>query len=528
MARPTPGRSRPPSVPRTLVVCCADWAAYAVAPHAFGPPAAGRVPVAVLEQHRVVATSPTAQAAGVRAGQRRREAEAHCPELSFVVRDEGAEVRAFEPVARALESFGVPVTVRSPGWAALPTRGPARRLGGEAGLRSAVLERIASLGPSWQLGIADGAFAASLAAEAGTIVPPGASAAFLAPFAIERVGDPELADLLRRLGIVRLGDLARLPEGVVLARFGVAGASAQCRAKGLEATAGPPRPVAVELGVGRVLDPPAERVEAVVLVARALAEELAVVLARRGLACTLLAVEAETATGELARRCWSDEGGWTPGLIAERLRWQLEAWLALGGAGGGGGIAAVRLVPLEAVPASGRQLSLWGRSVERVEAEARAARVVARVQGMLGEESVLRPIRRGGRGPGEQILLVPVGDPTPRLPGAPEAPWPGRLPAPAPAAVPDPPLPARLCDQSGALVVVDGRGRPSAPPASVQVAGGAIEAVRAVAGPFPVDERFWDRRRRRRRARFQVLTETGEGYLLLVERGEYRLEGRYD
>ncbi len=519
---------------RTLVLCCPDWAAYAVAPQACGLATAGGVPIAVLEQHRVVATSPAARATGVRAGQRRREAEAHCPELSFIVRDKGAEVRAFEPVARALESFGVPVTVRWPGWAALPTRGPARRLGGEAGLRSAVLERVTPLGPSWQLGIADGAFAASLAAETGTIVPPGASAAFLAPLAIERLGDPELADLLRRLGLVRLGDLAELPEEVVLARFGTAGAMAQRRAKGLEATAGAPRPVAVELGVGRVLDPPAERVEAVVLVARALAEELAEVLARRGLACTLLALEAETTTGVLARRCWSDEGGWTPGLVAERLRWQLEAWLALGegeGEGEGeadGGIAAVRLVPLEAVPATGRQLALWGRSVESAETKARAERVVARVQGMLGEKSVLRPIRCGGRGPGEQILLVPVGDPAPRLVGTPDAPWPGRLPAPAPAVVPDPPPPARLCDRSGLLVAVDGRGRPSAPPASVQVAGGAIEAVRAVAGPFPVDERFWDRRRRRRRARFQVLTETGKGYLLLLERGEYRLEGRYD
>ncbi len=282
--------------------------------------------------------------------------------------------------------------------AALRTaRVAARYFGGEAALAGAVAATVANAlptlapapigdpvpplltGPWWRVGIADGPFAATMAAQRGVVVPAGRAASFLAPFGVEALGRPELAELLRRLGISTLGGLASLDEADMLARFGPDGARAQRLAKGLDERPLQGRPPTPDLAVVTELDPPAERVDAVAFVAKGLAEALCGQLAERGLACTLLEVEVETGDGGHFSRLWGNDGAWTPALVAERLRWQLEAWLVgrpsdgpPDGPGGPhpgeaqgraeAGIAAVRLVPVEVVPDRGRQLKLWGRS----------------------------------------------------------------------------------------------------------------------------------------------------------------------
>ncbi len=304
---------------RTLVVCCPDWPVTA----SGRPPLE---PVAVLAAQRVVAASAPARAQGVRPGQRRREAQACCPALTVLAADPGQELRAFEPVVEALERLGAPVAVGSPGWAALSTRGPARYHGGEQALAAAVAAHLAGVLPpgSWRVGVADGPFAATLAARAGgpvVIVPAGATAGFLAPLAVELIGQPELADLLRRLGVATLGALAALDEADVLARFGAEGAEAHRRAGGRDEQRLHGRKLPPELAVGTVLDPPAERIDQVAFAAKALAVSLGEGLSRHGLACTQLAVEMVTSDGCELRRVWSQEGAWSPSLVAERLRW---------------------------------------------------------------------------------------------------------------------------------------------------------------------------------------------------------------
>jgi protein ImuB len=51
--------------------------------------------------------------------------------------------------------------------------------------------------------------------------------------------------------------------------------------------------------------------------------------------------------------------------------------------------------------------------------------------------------------------------------------------------------------------------------------------VLAFAGPWPVDERWWDGAGRRRRVRLQVLAER-VAYLLVLEHGDWSIEGAYD
>jgi protein ImuB len=159
---------------------------------------------------------------------------------------------------------------------------------------------------------------------------------------------------------------------------------------------------------------------------------------------------------------------------------------------------------------------------------------------MLGPEAVLTPVLGGGRGPADQVRLVPWKDErTPAL--SPAAPWPGRLPAPAPATVLPEPLAAELRDATGAPVGVTGRHRVTAPPVEFGLAGkGRRRPVLAWAGPWPVDERWWDTGAARRRARFQVVVagDTGPGpvddgvegtaLLLVLEGGRWWVEAIYD
>ena len=61
--------------------------------------------------------------------------------------------------------------------------------------------------------MADGLFAAVLAARSELIVPPGATADFLAPWSVATLARPDLAVTLQRLGITTLGQFAALAGG---------------------------------------------------------------------------------------------------------------------------------------------------------------------------------------------------------------------------------------------------------------------------------------------------------------------------
>ncbi|NED60046.1 DNA polymerase Y family protein, partial [Streptomyces sp. SID10244] len=100
-------------------------------------------------------------------------------------------------------------------------------------------------------------------------------------------------------------------------------------------------------------------------------------------------------------------------------------------------IDVLRLEPVEVVAAGALQYSLNGNGLpEDPEVDERARRSLVRVQGLLGGDAVQLPIRSGGRGPGDRITMVSLGDE--RIPARnPDAPWPGRLPQPTPAVLLD-------------------------------------------------------------------------------------------
>ena len=144
-----------------------------------------------------------------------------CPDL-FDEDEGGTSFRVFIRVIEAVESYCPWTTVVRPGVCSLPVRGPARYFGGEGPLLRLVTEATAPI-TVVEVGMADGLFAAELAARSGMIVPAGGTARFLAPMPVDTLGHPELSRLLHRLGIHTLGQFAALPDPHVLGRFGADG-----------------------------------------------------------------------------------------------------------------------------------------------------------------------------------------------------------------------------------------------------------------------------------------------------------------
>jgi protein ImuB len=440
------------------------------------------------------------------------------------------DARAFEQVVTAVEGLCPRVEVLYPGACAVAARGPARYFGGEESLAVKIIDAVAGHGFACRVGVADGMFAAQLAARAAgaaVIVAPGEASAFLAPHPVSCLENPELTDLLPRLGISTLGDFATLSAAEAENRFGAQGALAHRLARGLDPRPLVPRPPATDLSVSTAFEPPVEQSEPVVFAAKALAERMHAGLAARGLACVRVQVQVICADGQELTRLWRHDGLLSALAVAERVRWQLGGWRAAhSDADEGvqaGGITLLRLVPDQLVRNTGQQLGLWGDAV----VNDRVARAALRVQALLGHGSVVRPLLAGGRNPIEQVTLVPFGDAAgPLLPAG--RPWPGRLPAPAPATVFPVPRPARVTDESGATVTVSGRALVSAPPARLSAHGEPWLAITAWAGPWPITERWWRPASTRRRARFQLVAEDGRAWLATVQDGQWLIEASYD
>jgi hypothetical protein len=343
----------------------------------------------------------------------------------------GAALRSWAKVTEAVGAYCPWVTTVRPGLCSLPARGPARYFGGEGSLVRLITEATSGLA-TVEVGVADGLFAAVLAARGGLVVPAGGTPDFLAPFPVDILGRPELAELLGRLGIRTLGDFAALPEPHVLGRFGA-----------------------------------------------------------DGVVCHLVAAGRRGELDELRPPAGGRRNGHRRAGAGDR-------------------------------EAPSGQAGFWGGVSDT---DARAARALAAVQDLVGPDGVVTAHLQGGRGPGERARFVTWNAREGRREPAVVAPWPGQIPPPAPAVVHPAPLPAELADADGTPVSVSARGLLTATPGRLSVGQGPWSSVTAWAGPWPSDERWWSRSRRRS-ARLQAVTDT-EAHLLLVERGRWWVEATY-
>ena len=357
-----------------------------------------------------------------------------CPGL--LDEDEGgASLRSFVKVIDAVESYCPWVTTVRAGICSLPVRGPARYFGGEGSLSRLIADATAEI-TAVEVGVADGLFAAVLAARKGVVVPAGGTPDFLAPLPVGILGHPDLAELLNRLGIRTLGDFAALPESHVLGRFGADGIACHLVAGGRSGELGELR----QPGAGR-------RIE-------------------------------EQRLG--GRRCGPADG------------------------------------------TAGGESGFWGGVSDT---DARAGRALHAVQDLIGPDGVMTARLQGGRGPAQRARFITWNTRESHEDSALGAPWPGQIPPPAPAVVHPTPLLAELVDTNGQPVSVSERGLLTSVPSRLSVEKSPWSAVTAWAGPWPSDERWWSRSRRRS-ARMQAVAGD-EAHLLLIERGRWWVEATY-
>ncbi len=190
----------------------------------------------------VSAASYEARAYGVRSAMPLRTAAALCPDAVFlpvrgavyaaVSREVMAILRRFTPLVEPIsidEAF-LDVTASE----ALFGSGEAIARQVKAAIR-AETELTASVG------VATSKLVAKIASDLGkpdglVVVPPGEEAAFLAPLPIERLWGvgPRTAAVLHADGVRTIGELAALPEGLLVRRFGRHGALLRRRAMGLD------------------------------------------------------------------------------------------------------------------------------------------------------------------------------------------------------------------------------------------------------------------------------------------------------
>lgn len=539
---------------RTTVVWVPDWPVVAAVRATDVPP---HLPAAILSGARLTAVSALARSQGVRRGMRRRQAQSVCPELVLLSADDDRDARLFEPVAVAAETVVAGIEVARPGLLLLPAGGATRFHGTEESLAERLVSAVAErTGHECQVGTADGLLAAILAARTDEVVPPGGAPAFLAPRDIDDLGPAamhddavravaDLVDLLRRLGLRTLGDLAALDSGDVHARFGAWGTWAWTLVRGEDLRPPARRRPETDLEVTTALDPPAHRVDVATFAGRRLAEELHTLLTEHSVTCGRLRITARTDEGVELTRTWRTDLGGLGGLsvarITDRIRWQLEGWLTAVAVERGNsgqepdehtepvGLVSLAITAEDVAPAGAEQGRLWGGPSG---GDLRAHRALDRVQGLLGGDGVLTAALQGGRDVRDQVHLQPWGAQA-AAPRALDRPWPGRLPPPAPATVPARPAPVEVLDEAGHPVEFDSRLTMRGTPARVRTIGtvrrrATEHAVAGWAGPWPLAERWWSPDSARLCVYVQVTLDDGRALLLAYQADGWTCEAVYD
>ena len=182
-------------------------------------------------EQRVGEVSPAAEAFGIFAAMRVGEALSRCPSLRLVPPDPEATRGYWSHVLDRLESLGAAVESDDAGVAWFEADGLRRVHGGHLeGVLAAARRALPAGARVAAASCRFVAYAAALNVRRGrrrasdAIVPAGATRAFLAPLPVGllrvRPGLEELPEVLERLGIRTLGQLAALPPGRIAERFG--------------------------------------------------------------------------------------------------------------------------------------------------------------------------------------------------------------------------------------------------------------------------------------------------------------------
>lgn len=384
------------------------------------------------------------------------------------------------------------------GIVAMDITGLERAMGTPAGIAAALLHRAERIGFEVGVGIADGPSTARIAAHAAArdgeviVVASGGDAGWLAPLPLtalasvvegpvgrwesptagaaarrrERPSWEEVAEGLRRVGLTRIGDLARLSLAEVTTRFGRVGGRAWRIAAGQDPTTIQPAPSPPDLSEGVDLEYGIDSLEALLFVLRGLLDRLAARLQVLSLACRRLEIHLDLESGATVQL---DVGVLSPTRDVKTLT--LLSRSALEKQPPRTSVQAVRIlaIPDRARPA---QLDLFRAAGPPPE---RLATTLARLDALCGTGRVGRPVPPSGHRPDEMSV-------------APFAPSEGSVEPPRPTAVREdllpalrairPPIPADVYLECGRIAYVRAPG----------LAGRAVVS----SGPWRIETEWWN------------------------------------
>jgi protein ImuB len=462
--------------------------------------------------------------------------------------------RIFEHVVRSVMSVAPLVEVESVGVIAIAARGPSRYFGGD----TAVAERLhhlceqANTNTSWGIGIAHSRFAATVAAHVSVgrqrpcVIDPAISEEFLRAVpvgSLAQVGgiSADTVGLLQRLGLRTCGDVYVIGEVALIDRFGTEGKQIFRLVSGAEvrhlAPGAPPSDFATSIE----FETPLSSAAHVVAHTRLCIDAMASAISSAGQQCTRLLIVSETDHAEHNSRIWAEPRGFTAAAIAQRVSVQSEGWLSQVDTDPDAptsGVVRVQFTPLECREVLVTQPLLWGGHQENTE---RASRAVSMALASSGAVHITVPQWEGGRDVATvysrlPVSLVDLGDAVAAEQrvevghGAARH-WSGSVPQPSPALVAVQAPSVRVTDAQNQPVVVTGRHELSSTPAFVYLAEKQYNVLHT-AGPWPVEERWWDPLRRRRHVRMQLLVSRAHGsqlvFLVALEHQQWSLIGRYD
>lgn len=528
---------------RVMALWFPDWPVQAV--HLDEDAPAHNKPVAIAAHYRIQVCGVAARKRGVRRGMKVRQAQAVCPELEVVDADADRDARMFEGIVASLGEVASSVEVLRPGLVAVDAGAAARYYGSEDIAAQMLIDAALRQGIDVFAGVADEITTAVIAARAngGTVVKREASRSFLQqqPLGVlvaeEALGcEAEVVRALADLGMRTLGELAELPVEAVATRFGNAGLRCHNIARARHDRKVAPPITHADWEVSHVPEEPILRVDAASFVARNLASRLHQLLSKGGVVCQLLKVTADFSTGDTVSRIWRTGEPLTEQATADRVRWQLDGWLTVRGAHSDDpnehdGITALWLIPLECVPPDMASGGLWdtGRSQQHV-----ARQVIERVQSSLGVDAVLQPVPAGGRGVEERIHFVPYGEKRDAIRN-PAGSWPGKIPGPLPArlggGINHPASQVTMIDTEGQRIYVTAEALLSSSPYALSW-GPARYLITGWAGPWPVDDRWWEKNGTKY-ARLQVVGRAVSeerqlsAWLLMWKDNKWRIEATY-
>ena len=544
-----------PAPRRLAVLRCLDWSAVVAAKNST-------TPCAVIHAQRVISRTPAAVRYGVQVGMRRRHAQALCPDIEIVAHQPSRDRTAFDAVVRVVNELVPLIEVSEPGLIVFAARGPSRYMGGDGPMALKIVEALKTSVVDSQLtgllvgvGVGDSRLAAQIASHASAmassnanlfvpyVVEPDKTNEWLAPQSVRVLSEfasinRETISLLERLGLNTLHDVCALSESILAGRFGELGVELHRLSRGdeqypLAVVPHPPEHLCIEK-----FDQPVSDQQIIINSVQRMAVAFTEYYSVHGSVCVRIVIAFESEAGKRSERLWYRPQGLTTSAIIENAKWQLEAWLAsqISGDLENYGLVHVQLIADEVRTDTARQLRLWGGSTQTDET---ATQAIGRLSELLGSSAVQVAKWQGGRDILDSYELVSathaqtIGSAS-SSEQIPAQKWRGAVPNPSPSVVYSEPIQMQINDQFGKLLSVSARHELSASPVSV-VIGATHYKVNSWAGPWPVEERWWDSARSRRLVRLQLVCEkiTADSVpqilamLAILEHGEWTVAAIY-